>query len=144
MSKSKMTKSKGRIRAVTVRRGIWRTTPAYREVCEELRFPPFDILVMNTYDTLVTAGGATFWQLKSTSNGSFFLFPEIKEKTVEVLSPNGNRACVSVEASGIVATLFTLKQLSPRWSAVAALLRLVEYAIQQPEFPSIRSLIAGL
>ena len=144
MSKSKTTKSKSSIKAVTVRRSIWRTNPAYREVCEELRFPPFDIMVMNTYDTLVAAGGATFWQLKATSNRSFFLFPEKEEKNVEVLSPNGNRACVSVEASGIVATLFTLKQLSPRWSAVAALLRLVEYAIQHPESSSIRSLIAGL
>lgn len=144
MSKSKKTKSKSSIRAVAVRRGIWRTNRAYREVCEELHFPPFDILVMNTYDTLVAAGGATFWQMKATSNGSFYLFPQKEEKTVEVFSPNGNRACVSVEVSGIVATLFTLKQLSPRWSAVAPFLRLVEYAIQQPESSSIRSLIAGL
>jgi hypothetical protein len=144
MNKSKKTKSKGRIRAVTVRRGIWRTNQAYRELCEELRFLPFDIMVMNTYDMLVPGGGATFWKLKATSNGSFFLFPEKEEKIVEVHSPNGNRACVSVEVSGIVATLLTLEQLGPRWSAVAALLRLVKYAIQQPEFADIRSLITWL
>lgn len=144
MSNGKKTKSKSSIKAVAVRRGIWRSNRAYREVSEELRFPPFDIMVMNTYDALVAAGGATFWRMKATSNGSFFLFPEKEEKTVQVLSPNGHRACVSIEASGIVATLFALKQLSPRWSAVAALLRLAEYAIQQPDSSEIRSLIAGL
>jgi hypothetical protein len=144
MSKSKKTKNKGRISTVTVQRGMWRTNRAYRELCEELRFLPFDILVMNTYDTLVAAGGATFWQLKATSNGSFFLYPEKEEKIVEVLSSNGHRACISIEASGIVATLLTLEQLSPRWSAVAALLRLMKYAIEQPEFADIRSLITWL
>lgn len=144
MIKRNKTKSKSGIKAVTVRRGVWRTNPAYRDVCVELGLPPFDIMVMDTYDMFVAAGGATFWQLKATSNGSFFMFPEKEEKIVEVLSPNGHRARLSIEASGIVATLFTLKQLSPRWSAVAALLRLVEYAIQQPEASEIRSLIAGL
>lgn len=143
MSKAKRTKSKSVIQAVTVERGIWTSNQAYRALVAELRFP-LDILVMNVYDQVVAAGGATFWQLKATSNGSFFLLPEKKEKTVEVHSPNGHRVCVSVEISGIVATLFTLKGLSSRTSAHTAFVRLMEYAKQQPEYSVISSLMAGL
>jgi hypothetical protein len=137
------TKSKSVIQAVTVERGIWTSNQAYRDVVAELRFP-LDILVMNVYDVVVAAGGATFWRLKATSNGSFFLFPEKDEQIVEVLSPNGHRARVSIETSGIVATVLALKRLTPRVSAVMATIRLMEYATQQPEFSTISSLIAGL
>ena len=137
------TKSKSVIQAVTVERGTWRSNQAYRDVVDDLGFP-LEILVMNVYDLVVAAGGATFWRLKATSNGGFFLFPEKKKKTVEVLSPNGHRACVSIEASGIVATLFTLIELSPRTSAITTFVRLMEYAKQQPEFSAISSLMAGL
>jgi hypothetical protein len=144
MSKTKRTKSKSAIQAVTVERGIWTTTiQAYRDVVAESRFP-LDILVMVVYDQIVAAGGATFWQLKATSNGSFFLLPEKKEKTVEVISPNGYRVCVSVEISGLVATLLALKKLSTCGSAATAFVRLMEYAKQQPEFSTISSLMAGL
>jgi len=141
----KISKSENPISAVVVRRGIWRSNPAYRSVFEESGFLPFDILVMNMYDQLVPSGGATFWQMKATSNGSFFLFPmKDKKKVVEVVSPNGHHACVSSEASGLVATLFTLRSSGSGKSAARAFVRLIEYARQQPQFPSIDSLIAGL
>jgi hypothetical protein len=144
MSTVKKAKSKNIIRAATVRRGIWRSNQAYAEVSSALRFPPFDIVVMNVYDALVAAGGVTFWQMKATSNGSFFLFPKNDKKEVEVISPNGKRARLSVEASGVVATLFAFKRLAACLAAAAAFRRLLEYARQRPEFPVIDSLIDGL
>jgi len=87
MSKTKRTKSKSAIQAVTVERGIWTTTiQAYRDVVAESRFP-LDILVMVVYDQIVAAGGATFWQLKATSNGSFFLLPEKKRRPSRLSLP---------------------------------------------------------
>jgi len=145
MSMGKQSKGKNLISAAIVRRGIWRSNPTYRSVSNELGFLPFDILVMNMYDELVPSGGATFWQMKATSNGSFFLFPmKDKKKAVEVVSPNGHHACVSSEVSGLVATLFTLRSTGSGGSAARAFMRLIEYARQQPQFPSIDSLIAGL
>ena len=145
MSTGKRSKSENLISAVIVRRGIWRSNPTYRNVSNELNFLPFDIHVMNLYDQLVPSGGATFWQMKATSNGSFFLFPmKDKKKAVEVISPNGHRACVSSEASGLVATLFALRSFGSGGSAARAFIRLIEYARQQPQFPSIDGLIAGL
>ena len=127
-------KRKSVISAVTVRRGIWKSNPAYRAVFSAMYFPSFDIRVMNTYDELVAAGGATFWQMKATSNGSFFLFPKTDKKHVEVVSRNGTRARLSVEASGIVATWLALRTLGSHEAVVKARDRLLEYARQQPEF----------
>ena len=138
MSAPKTAKNKDIITAVTVRRGIWRSNEAYAEVCAVLRFPTFDILVMNDYAALVAAGGASFWRMKATSNDSFFLFPNSNKKEVEVISFNGKRGRLSVEASGVVATMFALKKLAAKSMVVAAFLsRLLEYARQHPEFPSL-------
>lgn len=142
--RTKNGKGKEAISARIVKRGTWRSNPTYRDVSDEVGYSLLDIHVMNAYDSLVAAGGATFWQMKATSNGGFFLFPEKKEKTVEILSPNGHRARVSIETSGIVATLITLKRVGRGVSAYVAILRLLQYAKQQPAFPVIFSLITGL
>lgn len=145
ISMGKKSKRENRISAVIVRRGIWRSNPTYRSVFDESGFIPFDILVMNMYDQLVPSGGATFWQMKATSNGSFFLFPmKDKKKPVEIISPNGHRACVSSETSGLVATLFVLRSIGSGEAAGRAFIRLIEYARQQRQFPSVDCLVAGL
>jgi len=141
----KRSESENMISAVIVRRGVWRSNSTYRSVFDQFGSLPFDIQVMNIYDQLVPSGGATFWQMKATSNGSFFLFPmKDKTKPVEIISPNGHRACVSSEVSGLVATLFALRSVGSGESAGRAFIRLVEYARQQPQFRSIDGVIAGL
>lgn len=144
MSKVKKEECEGVITTTTVRRGRWRSNDAYAEVCFILHFPSFDILVMNHYSALVPEGGTGFWKMKATSNESFFLFPRKNKKQVEAIAPNGNRVRLSVEASGIVATVRALKMLERSLIVAAFLSRLLEYAQQHPEYPVLRSFIDGL
>ena len=109
-------------------RGSWRSNQAFKNVTQDGAIP-FDIRVMNCYDSLVRSGGSALWNLAATSNGSFFLFPEKKEKLLRMCSPNGYEADVSVEVSGIVATLFALSSVGSR-AAGDAYVRLQKFAYQ--------------
>lgn len=100
---------------------------------------------MNAYDLLVTRGGSALWQLRALPNGGFFLVPQKKDpdQMVHVQSPNGYSADLSLDGSGIVATLFALGELRLRGNRPAenAYYKLERYAWQCADAEKIIALI---
>jgi len=139
MSKTKRTKSKSAIQAVTVERDLDDRSSLQGRVAES-RFP-LDILVMWLRPDC-RRRRRYLLAIESHLEWSFFLLPEKKEKTVEVISPNGYR---SVFRSRFPASsrLTRAQKTEHLRSAATAFVRLMEYAKQQPEFSTISSLMAG-
>jgi hypothetical protein len=126
--------------ATAVRGGSWQSNAAYASVSDG--FIPFDVQVMNWYDRLVPTRNVDicFWKMKATSNGSFYIFPEQKEGPVSMRSPNDYNCELTLEGSGIVATLFALgHQGTPEASKVYQ--RLLKFAMSLDEYKHMHRLL---
>ena len=71
------------------------------------------IVEHNVYDhlsRLATEYTGGYWEFVDLSNGGCFIYPT--QKTVQIAAPNGFDGTVSGEVAGIIATLYTLSNLS--------------------------------
>ncbi len=131
----------------TIRWGAWETNP----LVKSLRLSPlvpFDILIFDIYDRLVTSDvPRLFWKMVETSNGGFYIYPDSAVKEVSMACPFGNDySCkVSLRVSGLVATLFFLNHLTFRPQGCDAAVyiseALKEYADTLPEAEHIFGMI---
>jgi hypothetical protein len=124
-----------------VRRGSWNSNPIFKPVVES-QFFPVDVMVMNFYDSLVPGrkkAGLSFWQMMVVDE-AFYLVPEDKDPSVQVVSPNGYRAELSSDVAGIVATLFALGHMGNHQANVA-FRRLLKHAQTLTEYAHIARLI---
>jgi Antirestriction protein len=146
MPKPKEAKTSREITTERIPRGQWRKYIS--KLVPNMHFPPLDVAVANMLDQLMAEprhlGG--FYALKLTSNGSLYIYPDLKasEPKINLQSPNGSRRSVSPEAAGIVASLFVFSYSTaiPGGDGAAdAYHRLRYYAYSHPEAAEIVALI---
>ena len=104
-----------KITVTPVRFGSWQSNATWSSVSDEVYFIPLDVQIMNIYDRLaVSSVPRGEWKMMATSNGGVYIYPNSKVKTVRMKSPNGHECEVSLETSGIIATLFAMSFASCR------------------------------
>jgi hypothetical protein len=129
-----------------LRRGSWKSNPAYASVAKVEPLIPFDVQIVNHYDRITTSEvPRIIWKLVGTSNGGFFIYPDSKVKRVTMRSPSGYACEVSLEVSGLIATLYALSYATLTYrgnnAAVRVSDRLKVYADGLPEAEEIFEMI---
>jgi hypothetical protein len=73
----------------------------------------FEATLFGWMSTLCKSYTGGYWEAMELSNGGFFMYPTIQEKTSFELVNHGNsfRGSLTAEAAGIVVTLYTLNEL---------------------------------
>jgi hypothetical protein len=129
--------------------GSWTSNPTYNALLlfgGLLRYGGPDGYIYEMFDAV--APGTTFndhWQMRATSNGSFYLVPGLASKTVEMRGPwSGDTVTLAAEGAGIAVTLLAFGDMAmgPRGGlASEAYNRLLAFAQQHRDAKSIRKLL---